>query len=244
MSNAAAPLDRGTAALGLLTVLAANLLHLAGLSSILDPMMSMEPFYIDMAQRGAVDILRVDPAWGSLYALWLRPLRLLLGDPLAVYTANVYALSIGVSLLIYLHLLLTSRRVAVAAGAALFFLICDFNVPLPSKVNGFALMVILAALTVVNLLPAGARRTSVAALGVLIASYARPELYPAALCLFLAAFWQARRDAWPLIAWPATGFVFLLAVAFAIGTPIFSPPRSGATPRRSRATWATTQPAR
>src|ERR1035437_7761564 len=45
------PLDRSAAAIGLVTVVAANFLYLAGLSLILDPMISMEPFYIQMAQR-------------------------------------------------------------------------------------------------------------------------------------------------------------------------------------------------
>jgi hypothetical protein len=223
MSNASAPLDRGASLTGLLTVVAANLLYLSGLPAILDPMMSMEPFYIDMAQRNVTDILRVDPAWGPLYALWLKPLRALLGDPVAVYTANIFALSLGVSLFIYLHLLLATRRAAPAAGAALFFLICDFNVPLPSKVNGFALMVILAALSLSHIVRGGARRTAVAALGALLASYARPELYPAAICLCVAAFWYARREERAAALWPAATLALLLALGLAIGTPIFSP---------------------
>ena len=51
MSNARTSLDRSAATTGLVIVVAANFLYLAGLPRILDPMISMEPFYISMAQR-------------------------------------------------------------------------------------------------------------------------------------------------------------------------------------------------
>jgi hypothetical protein len=227
MSNARTPLDRGAAVTGVLIVVAANVLYLAGLSAILDPMMSMEPYYIDMARHPVSAIVAGDPAWGPLYALWLKPFRAALGDPVAVYTANVYGLSLGVSLLVYLHLLLVTRAAAPALGAALFYLICDLNVPLPSKVNSFALLVVLAALSVAELVARGARRTTVAAAGVLLASYARPELYPAALCLLLAAIWLARGEArasgWRVALWPAAGLALIAVAAAWIGIPIFDP---------------------
>jgi hypothetical protein len=252
MRDVRPPLDRSAAAIGLVTVVAANFLSLAGLPLILDPMISMEPFYIQMAQRPLLNILSEDPAWGPLYAVWLKPFVAALGDPVTVYTANLYGLSVGVSVLIYLYVLLLTRRAAVGVGAALFFLVCDFNVPLSSKVSGFALMIVLAGLAVSELLPAGARRMSVAAAGVLLASYARPELYPAALCLCLAAVWCARTElgesgrlsdlaarsdqreraiettpaagpGWSVLLWPATGLASISILAFWVGTPLFSP---------------------
>ena len=187
-------LDGRTVALGVVLVVVANCRYLSGLSQILDPMPSMEPFYIHMARRPMAAILAGDAAWGPLYALWLKPFVAVLSDPLAVYAANLYALSLGVSLLVYLHLVVLTRRPAMAAVAALFFVVSDFNVPLYSKSSAFALLVVLAGLTIAMLCPAGARRTSVAAVGVLLASYVRPELYPGALVLCLAAAWCVRRD--------------------------------------------------
>jgi hypothetical protein len=231
MPSSRTPLDRGAAVTGVVTVVAANFLYLAGLRRILDPMMSMDPFYIQMAQGSVSGILSGEPAWGPLYALWLKPLVAAFSDPVAVYTANLYALSLGVSLLIYLHLLVLTRRAAVAVGAAFFFLISDFNVPLSSKVSGFALMVVLAGLTVSQLVPAGARRMSVAAAGVLLASYARPELYPAAVCLCLVALWLVYRGpetvGWRKWIWPATVLACIVISAVWIGTPVFSPSRGG-----------------
>src|SRR5262249_12695827 len=124
-----ARLERRAAALGLLTVITANVLYLSGLSQILDPMMSMEPFYIQLARQPVAAILNKDPAWGPLYALWLKPFVALLDDPVAVYTANLFVLSITVSVALYCYLLLLTRRTAVATGAALFFLVSDLNVP-------------------------------------------------------------------------------------------------------------------
>lgn len=222
--------DRAAAALGLATVVVANVLYLAGLPSILDPMMAMEPYYIEMARQPLADILRTDPGWGPLYALWLKPFVAALGDPLAVYAANLAALSVGVSSLIFLYVLALTRRAAPAVGAALFFLISDFNVPLFSKVYGFALLCILSGLTVSELVAAGSHRTSAAGLGVLLASYARPELYPAAVILCLAALWLATREARArrprsIIgnALPALSLAGLVVAAAWNGTPVYSP---------------------
>jgi hypothetical protein len=227
LTGARPALDRSAAAIGLMTVVAANFIYLAGLPLILDPMMAMEPFYIQMAQRPLLSILSEDPAWGPLYAVWLKPFVALLGDPVTVYAANLYVLSVGVSVLIYVHLLLVTRRAAVGVGAALFFLVCDFNVPLSSKVSGFTLMVTLAGLAVSELLPTGTRRMTVVATGVLLASYARPELYPAALWLCLAAVWCARTELREsgsrILLWPAIGVALIVVLACWVGTPLFSP---------------------
>lgn len=231
MNSARPPFQRSAVVVGLFTVVAANFLYLDGLSLVLDPMLSMEPFYIEMARHPVSSILNQDPAWGPLYALWLKPMVAALGDPVAVYTANVYALSVGVSVLIYFYLLLLSRRVGVAAGTALFFLICDLNVPLYSKVSAFALMVLLAGLALAELVPAGARRMSVAAAAVLLVSYARPEVFPAALCLCLTAIWLARgeshRSGWGVLRWPAAVLASILMLALWRGTPLFSPYHGG-----------------
>ncbi len=207
-----------------MTVVAANLVYLAGLRTVLDPMISMDPFYIQMARRPLSSLLSEVPAWGPLYAVWLKPFVAALGDPLAVYVANLYALSFGVSVMLYLYLLAVSRRTEVAVVAALFFVVSDFNVPLSSKVSGFALLVVLAGLTFSEAAPAGAARMTVAAVGILLASYVRPEFYPAALGIFVAATWLAcgevRKSGPQALLWPTTGLVFILVSALWSGTPL------------------------
>ncbi len=231
MNGARPPLDRMAVFIGLSTVVAANFLYLSGLSLILDPMLSMEPFYIEMAKLPVSSIVNQDPTWGPLYALWLKPLVAALGDPVAVYAANLYALSLGVSVLIYLYLLLLTRRAATAVAASLFFLVSDLNVPLYSKVSAFALMVTLAGLALSELVPAGGRRMTVAAAGVLLAAYARPELYPAALCLCLAAiclaYGESGRSGRGALLWPAAVLAAVLIAAVWNGTPLFSPYHGG-----------------
>src|SRR5262249_44196826 len=113
MKDTRPPLVGSVAVMGLLTVVAANFLYLSGLPQILDPMISTDAAYIDTAQRPLVSILHADPAWGLLYSIWLKPFAAAFGDPVAVYTANLYCLSLGVSVLIYLHLLLLTHRIAV-----------------------------------------------------------------------------------------------------------------------------------
>ena len=191
----------------------------------------MEPFYIRMAGQPIDSILRQGPAWGPLYALWLKPFVALLGDPLAVYAANVYALSLALSAAIYTHLLLRTRRAGVAVVAALVFLISDANVPLAGKASQFALLVLLSGWSLATWAPAGARRTAVATATVVVAAYARPELYPAAVVLCLVALSQAWRErhsrGWSAIAWPGTAVMLMTALALGIGTPVLGPSPSG-----------------
>ncbi len=220
-------IDIRAAALGLLTVIAANGLYLAGLRHILDPMISMDSYYIEMAQQPLAEVLHKDPGWGPLYALWLKPLLALLGDPVAVYTANVYVLSLAISLVVYAYLLLLTRQAVAALAGALLFLVSDFNVPLCNKVSGFAWLVLLAGWALAELVPHGTRRTTVAATGVLLASYARPELFPAAVALYLIALWGAVRNrgvAGPAaLHWPLGGLAVVLVLGLWIGMPLYSP---------------------
>lgn len=197
-------IDRGSAAIGLAIVLAANALYLAGSARVLDPMLTMDPFYIDMARRPLAAILAQDPSWGPLYALWLKPFVAVLHDPVTVYLANVYAMSIVVSGLLFAAVLVASGRMWVAVGAALFFLISDVNLPLDSRVNSFALVPLLSGLTVAALLPPGRARTAACAVGALLAAYARPELSVAAVGVTLAAIWRGR---WRHPAWAALGLL-------------------------------------
>jgi hypothetical protein len=228
---ASTPIDRGAALLGLLVVVLANVRYLAGLSELLDPAMSMEPFYIDLAQRPLSDILARDPAWGPLYALWLKPFRAVLADPLRIYAANVYALSLGLCVAVYFYILVLTRRAAVAGGTALFVLVSDFNVPLFSKIFAFTLIVTLAGLTLSELQSRRDRRMAIAAWGVLLASYARPELYPSSLCLWIVAIWFARRDLFalhpPTLGWVVGGSGLMLLVTWFFGTPLWSTHHEG-----------------
>lgn len=222
-----APIDRSAAILGFAVVAAAGIRYLAGLSKILDPVVSMEPFYIDLAQRSVSEILSQNPAWGPLYALWLKPFRTLLADPLRVYAANVYFLSFGLSVAVYCYTLLLTRRAAVATGAALFLLISDLNVPLSSKVFVFTLIMVLVGLALSELAARDERRMAIGAAGVLVGSYARPELYPAGLCLWILAIWLARPELrklhLPTLGWVVGGTGLLLFVAWWIGTPLWDP---------------------
>ncbi len=218
------PIDRRAAIVGMLVVLASNARYLAGFAGVFDPPGSMEPYYIDMAKLPVSTIAGRDPAWGPLYALWLKPLRAILSDPLRVYAANVQLLSYVVSALVYVFVLLTTRRAAVATGIALLFLVSDLNVPIESKVCSFAVAVVLGGVALSRMLADRVHRTAAVGLALLVAAYARPELYPPGIAVWLAALWQSRSDrrrgrATVLIA----GSVGILAGALAMGTPVWSP---------------------
>jgi hypothetical protein len=202
-------IDRSSAAMGLAIVLAANALYLAGSARVLDPVLTMDPFYIDMARRPLAAIFAQDPSWGPLYAVWLKPFVAVLRDPISVYLANVYAMSIVVSVLLFATVFVASGRTWVAVGAALFFLISDVNVPLDSRVNSFALVPLLSGLTVAALLPPGRARTAACAVAALVAAYARPELCVAAVAVVVAAIWRGRHRAWPALGLLVLGLMAL-----------------------------------
>ena len=230
-NEARPPLDPVAGIVGVLTVVLANGLFLSGLAQVIDPTTtSMEPYFIDMARRPLAAIVGENPEWGPLYALWLKPFWLVLGDPLLVYSANVYALALATSLAIYAYLLLATGRASVAAAAALFFVVSDLNVPLSSKVCSFAAMVVLVSLALSQLLSGPVARWLVVSVGALLASYARPELYPAAILLWLAAAWRSFRPSFRLWSTASIGrrgaipFVGLLIAvpAATVGTPLWS----------------------
>lgn len=217
-------LDRRSAVIGFATVLLANLIYCSGLPAILDPEMGMDPLYIALARRPLSDILRHDPSWGPLYGLWFKPLVALWPDPIAAYLANIYALSLAVPSLVYAYVLVLTRRAVPAVLAALFLLISDLNVPLAGKVSAFALLLVLCGLAVAELLPAGAPRLAAAAIATLLAAYARPELYLAAvgLCaLAVAAALRAPRQRGRTALLGSLLSPALLAVCWAVlGSPL------------------------
>ncbi len=216
-------IDRFAALLGLAAVVCANVRYLWGFADVFDPPVSMEPYFIEMARLPIVSILGKDPAWGPLYGLWLKPLRMLFDDPLVVYAANIQVLSAAVSLLIYAYVLMLTRGAALATAAALSFVVSDLNVPLESKVCAFALMVVLFGLVLSELVRGRAARTGVAAAGFLIASYARPELFAAGLFTWGCAVWYEHRDGCPAKqGWLVAGSAAILLAAVSIGTPLWS----------------------
>lgn len=198
---------------GLVVVLVANGLYLHGLDEVLDPMMSMDPFYITMSRQPLSRIFAQEASWGPLYAVWLRPLSLWLEDPLVVYRANVRALSLLVSVDLYLFLWLRTRRPGVAVAAAVVFVLSDVNVPLFSKVSEFAVGVVLLGLILGECVSRGSRRLAVGGAAIALAAYARPELYPAALLVLLVSAWGIGQTGRRRFA------VALLVLGFAVGLP-------------------------
>jgi hypothetical protein len=111
----------------------------------------------------------------------------------------------------------------VAAGGSVSFLISVWNVPLDSKVSNFAPLVVVGGLAAAEAVPAGARRMSVAGLAVLVASYARPELYPAAPVFAAATLWLSYREARAgdrrALWWSIAVSIAILAPSAWTGTP-------------------------
>lgn len=122
-----------------------------------------------------------------LYAIWFRLLSLTQPDRVELYYRDYKLLTILLPLMMYLML----RRCAVSSIAALVVsalgLISFFNFPSFTRVSHFATCVVLASLIGASLADRFRTATAIAALGALLASYARPELFLAWILLALMA---------------------------------------------------------
>ncbi len=219
--------DRESALLGILVVLAANGVYLSGLTSVIDPGGSMDPLYIRRSQLPVAQILDGSPAWGPLYALWLKLLGTFWADPLDVFAANVCLISVALTSLTFVYLILATQRALLATAVALLVLVSDLNVPLESNAYALAWIVVLAALCVAEGAGSRAGRALVVSVGAMLASYARPELYLAAWLLLGFAVYRAAGDSATerRQLFRAAAVVGLAAVLLGgwLGTPLFSP---------------------
>lgn len=164
------------------------------------------------------------PDWAPLYALWYFGLSLIEPDRVALYYLNFQLLCLLLPLALYTVL----RRFAVppplAATAAFLFLIAQANLPMWPRVSHFALLIVLASLSVAASLRSRASAFAVGAFGALLAAYARPDLALAAVLLSLATLFalvaerkQGRPPAYALLSGLALSGLGLIAV---FGPPI------------------------
>lgn len=117
-----------------------------------------------------------DPEWGPLYSLWYYALSFFWPDPVALYYANARLLILMTSVAGYAFLRhLGARPWFALAGAGVYLLSMAPHVqPRPTLLSFFILLVALCAA-----LRAGSREDACARLGMglLIASFARPEYF-------------------------------------------------------------------
>jgi hypothetical protein len=148
-------IEPSAAAIGLLFVLAANARYLdrAGAGPRPDGRHGRRSTSRWRGGRVA-EIVRTDPFLGPLYALWLKPSS----SRSAIHSGSISqtprALGLPSSMAIYWLPARSHPPCRRGCRGSLCFLISVWNVPLDSKVSGFALLVVVGGLAVAEALPA------------------------------------------------------------------------------------------
>ena len=156
-----------------------------------------------------------------LYALWYFLLSLAQPDRVQLYYLNAALLTLLLPLALYIALRCYRVSIPVAALAAFLLLIAQVNLSVTPRVNHFALLVLLIALACASLTASLSKRFSIIALGMLLASYARPELYYAFILAVLVSIvlaWRERkRAAW---VWVFVPVLFAIVLERFLGLPL------------------------
>lgn len=165
--------------------------HLASLETVLDLPMWDEADYLRRGMQLSTFGLP-DPEWGPLYVLWYHLGAKLTADPVELFYGSYRALVALPTLLVYG----VSRRLGcgplVALAAALVLLLsgAPHVIPRPTML---ALLLVLAGVTIAAFVRSPGKALAVIGGALLLASYARPELFVSFALVSLAlAVWGIR----------------------------------------------------
>jgi hypothetical protein len=195
-----------------------------GVEGVLDLGLWDEADYLHRAQllpaRGLPD-----PEWGPLYSVWYFALSRVWPDPVDLYYGNARLLLLLTTVAGYAFLRRVGARpwLALAGAAAYLLSMAPHVLPRPSLL---ALGVILAALIAASRLRAPGTATACVGLGLLVASFARPEYFLSFLLmsallggLLARGVWKAR-SRWPRAAGLGAAYgLAALALVAVMGNP-------------------------
>lgn len=195
-----------------------------GLEAVLDLGLWDEADYLYRAQQLPVRGLP-DPEWGPLYSLWYFALSHVWPDPVVLFHANTRLLLLLTTVAGYAFLRQAGARPWLAlAGASVYLLsMAPHVLPRPTLL---AALVILASLCAAARVRSPERACTVAGVGLLVASFARPEaflsflLMSALLAGLLARRVWRERARWPAALRTAAAYTaVVLALVAVMGNP-------------------------
>jgi len=115
--------------------------------------------------------------WGPLYCLWYKLLSLFIHDSIQLYYFNFAFIALLASVMIYCAFLAMDIHPLVAFYFSLCFICSKAVVPMWPRVSLFAISILMAGILIVSRLRELYLRLLVFSIILLLASYARPELY-------------------------------------------------------------------
>ncbi len=195
-----------------------------GLEALLDLGLWDEADYLHRAQLLPVHGLP-DPEWGPLYSLWYFALSHVWPDPVDLFQANTRLLLLLTTVAGYAFLRRAGARPWLAlAGASVYLLsMAPHVLPRPTLL---AALVILTALTAASRARSPEGACTVAGVGLLVASFVRPEafvsflLMSALLAGLLARRVWRERARWPTALGRAAAYAgVVLALVAVMGNP-------------------------
>ena len=115
--------------------------------------------------------------WGPLYCLWYKFLSFFMHDTITLYYFNFVFVAILATIMIYIAFLAIDIHPLVAFYFALCFVCSKAVVPMWPRISLFTISVLMAGIVIVSRLKEFYLRLLVFCIVLLLASYARPELY-------------------------------------------------------------------
>lgn len=115
--------------------------------------------------------------WGPLYCIWYKFLSLFIHNTINLYYFNFVFIAILATIMIYIAFLAMDIHPLVAFYFAICFVCSKAVVPMWPRISLFTISILMAGIIVVSRLKSIYLRLLVFGIILLLASYARPELY-------------------------------------------------------------------
>lgn len=151
------------------------------LSAYMDVLFWDEALYL---QRGVDMFDKIPKTWGPSYSLWYKCWSFIIHDKVTLYYFNFGFTTIAISVLFFLLLMSVGVQRVLAFLLALFFLSSHVNLPLWPRVSHYCVIVLVTGILLSKYQRSLAARWAVLSFALLVAAYARPEMFLAFLVSF------------------------------------------------------------
>lgn len=169
-----APINKSAAFIGVLLLLLAGVKVYYNLYDYMDVVYGDEAVYMKIGLNITTHFNR---DWGPLYCLWYKFLSLFIHDTITLYYFNFAFIAILATILIYLAFLAMDIHPLVAFYFALCFISSKAVVPMWPRISLFTITILMIGIIIVSRIRKLYMRLLVLCTILLLASYARPELY-------------------------------------------------------------------
>ena len=169
-----APINKRAVMIGVVLLILAGVRVYYNIYSYMDIVYGDEVIYM---KTGLNMTQQFNRDWGPLYCLWYKLLSFFIHDTIILYYFNFVFIAVLATVLIYIAFLAMDIHPLVAFYFALCFISSKAVVPMWPRISLFAISLLMAGIIIVSRLRELYLRMLVFCIVLLLASYARPELY-------------------------------------------------------------------